>query len=553
MVASSVSGRSLLPLVLLAAQPCVASFVSTLPAGAQDMFNQSMSYLDTLYDPEAHYLYDVSQGTQTSLNHEVRASAWYAIGLLARNNGSDVEEAMQIIRNVIGGQFKDPKDQWYGTYQKEPEEPTVGSAAYPADMYDSWDPNWRGFIGTAFIQGLEDFGDLIEPEVEQLMLESLHNNTVGDSYRVGGVDGDNLYPAYSNPSIMRAFVSGWTGRRLGEANMTQAGEDYAQEIIDLFNRANTLSEFNSGTYAGVSMYALSLWARYMPANESVMGREGPRMLKDTWNSVTNLYHAGLKNSAGPWDRTYGYDMTRYLSILALHIWNLVGREASPLMDKPYAMGHSGDYAYAPLIAIMAPFHNEVVPEEAVSRLTVFPGEHTVETSAFSPPYDEYPRNISAWLSDKLTIGGSTFNETELGGPALNPNTWSPAVVQWDASADNSSKLEVGWLKWYSTEVSLIADVAPGVLNLTYPYGDAGSIFSFMVSPSKGVPDVAGWEDVKGVSVNVTGNANLTYEIAFHGAYGGSGETVNDFEFWNFTYYMPDGFEGTPNLVLEFDV
>lgn len=109
---ASVSGRSLLPLALLAAQPCVASFVSTLPAGAQDMFNQSMSYLDTLYDPEAHYLYDVSQGTQTSLNHETRASAWYAIGLLARNNGSDVNEAMQIIRNVIGGQFKDPKDQW---------------------------------------------------------------------------------------------------------------------------------------------------------------------------------------------------------------------------------------------------------------------------------------------------------------------------------------------------------------------------------------------------------------------------------------------------------
>lgn len=28
---------------------------------------------------------------------------------------------------------------------------------------------------------------------------------------------------------------------------------------------------------------------------------------------------------------------------------------------------------------------------------------------------------------------------------------------------------------------------------------------------------------------------------------------SDFEFWNFTYYMPEGFEGTPNLVLEFDV
>ncbi|EKG21698.1 hypothetical protein MPH_00962 [Macrophomina phaseolina MS6] len=510
------------------------------------MFNMSMSWLDTLYDPKAFYLYDVSQGTQTSLNHETRASAWYAIGLLARNNGSDVENALQIIQNVIAGQFKDPEDQWFGDYQKYPEEPTVGTALYPADIYDSWDPNWRGFIGTAFIQGLEDFSDLIPQDVQDLMLESLHNNTVGDSYRVGGVDDDNLYPAYSNPSIMRAFVSGWTGRRLGEANMTQAGEDYAAEIVELFNRANTLSEFNSGTYAGVSMYALSLWARYMP-EDSIMGKEGTRMLQDTWNSVTSLYHAGMKNSAGPWDRTYGYDMNRYLSILALHIWNLVGREASPLIDKPYAMGHSGDYAYAPLIAIMAPFHNEIVPEDAVKQLTVFPGEHTVVTSAFSPPYDVYPRNITTWLSDSITIGGSTFNETRLGGPALNPNTWSPAVVQWDAGN------QVGWLKWYSTEASLIADVSPGVLNLTYPHGNSSSVFSFMVSTFKGHYDVASWDDVQGVKVNVTGNANLTYTLGFHGAYGGSGETVNDFEFWNFTYLMPEDFEGTPNLVLSFDV
>lgn len=540
------SRRSLVSLLLLGAQPCVSSFVSTLPAGAQDMFNMSMSWLDTLYDPEAYYLYDVSQGTQTSLSHETRASAWYAIGLLARNDGKDVENALQIIQNIIAGQFKDPKDQWYGDYQKYPEEPTVGTAYYPADIYDSWDPNWRGFIGTAFIQGLEDFSDLIPEDVQDLMLESLHNNTVGDSYRVGGVDDDNLYPAYSNPSIMRAFVSGWTGRKIGEANMTQAGEDYAAEIVELFNRANTLSEFNSGTYAGVSMYALSLWARYMPA-DSIMGKEGTRMLQDTWNSVTSLYHAGMKNSAGPWDRTYGYDMNRYLSILALHIWNLVGREASPLIDKPYAMGHSGDYAYAPLIAIMAPFHNEVVPEDAVKQLTVFPGEHTVETSAFSPPYDVYPRNITTWLSDSITIGGSTFNETRIGGPALNPNTWSPAVVQWDAGN------QVGWLKWYSTEASLIADVSPGVLNLTYPYGNNTSVFSFMVSTFKGHYDLASWDDVQGVKVNVTGNANLTYSLQFQGAYGGAGETVNDFEFWNFTYLMPEDFEGTPNLVLSFDV
>jgi hypothetical protein len=220
----------------------------------------------------------------------------------------------------------------YGDYQKEPEEPTVGTAAYPPNIYNSWDPNWRGFIGTAFIIALEEFPHLITPEVTSLLLESLYNNTVGDSYRVGGVDTDNLYPSYSNPSIMRAFVSGWTGRKLGEANMTASGEKYADAIISLFDRADTLSEFNSGTYAGVSMFALTLWSKYMP-DDSVMGINGPSMVQHTWESIASLYHAGLKNVAGPWDRTYGYDMNKYLSILALHIWGVIGKDAAPINKK----------------------------------------------------------------------------------------------------------------------------------------------------------------------------------------------------------------------------
>jgi hypothetical protein len=131
---------------------------------------------------------------------------------------------------------------------------------------------------------------------------------------------------------MRAFVSGWTGRRLKESNFTAAGELYAGEIIDLFNRANTLSEFNSGTYTGVSLYALSLWAKYMPS-ESLMGQNGVRMIQETWKSVSQLWHPDLKNVAGPWDRSYGYDMNKYLSLLALHLWSIIGKDKSSMNDR----------------------------------------------------------------------------------------------------------------------------------------------------------------------------------------------------------------------------
>lgn len=131
---------------------------------------------------------------------------------------------------------------------------------------------------------------------------------------------------------MRAFTAGWTGRRLNDSNMTTSGENYATAILDLFNRADTLSEFNSGTYTGVSLFALSLWSKYMP-DDSVMKQNGPRMMKHTWEAVSQLWHPQLKNIAGPWDRSYGFDMNRYLSLMALHFWNIIGKENSSIIQE----------------------------------------------------------------------------------------------------------------------------------------------------------------------------------------------------------------------------
>lgn len=59
-------------------------------------------------------------------------------------------------------------------------------------IYNSWDPNWRGFIGTTLMVVYEEFRHLLPNDVQDLILESMYNNTIGDSYRVGGVDDDNL-------------------------------------------------------------------------------------------------------------------------------------------------------------------------------------------------------------------------------------------------------------------------------------------------------------------------------------------------------------------------
>lgn len=67
---------------------------------------------------------------------------------------------------------------------------------------------------------------------------------------------------------------------------------YAQEIIDLFDRNNTLSEFNSGTYTGVSLYGLTLWCKYLP-EDSIMAQHGPTMVQYTWSVIKNLSRADI--------------------------------------------------------------------------------------------------------------------------------------------------------------------------------------------------------------------------------------------------------------------
>ncbi|KAF0322807.1 hypothetical protein RB213_007968 [Colletotrichum asianum] len=528
-------------LLALVGTATASSYVANLSTNAQGLLNESMAWMDQYYDRSAGYLYDF--GSASALRHETRSSVWYALGLLARNNGDDAAEAEKIITNTIAGQFKVESEQWYGDYQKYDGEPYVGSENYPGSIYNSWDPNWRGFVGTTLIMALEEFPHLLSNDTQDLILASLHNTTKGDEYRVGGVDDDNLYPAYSNPAIMRALVSGYTGHKLGDANMTQSGENYAQEIIDLFDRANTLSEFNSGTYTGVSLFGLILWSKYLPEN-SIMTQKGPQMLTDTWKAVAQLWNPSMKNMAGPWDRAYGYDMNRYVSLMALWFWALIGKENSSLISAPQVMSHAADYAWAPLFAVLADYHQSLLPEGLVANLTTFSGDHFFTASTYYPPYDYVPRNITSWLSENLTIGAESFNENVIGGPSENQASFNPAVIQWNTGN------EISFISLYPTEMALDVAVEANKLTLTYPNGTADSIFSFVVGTFIKKPTVAGWADVQGLNVSVSGNINETYALSFAGEYGGSDSMIRDFEFWNFTYSMPAGFEGAPTVTLD---
>jgi hypothetical protein len=91
-----------------------ASQLASMSANAQEMFDQSMEWLDRFYDPAVGYLVDVS--ALQAMDHNTRSSSWYAVGLLARAEGDDIQEAEKVINAIISGQFTDPRQQWYAPY-----------------------------------------------------------------------------------------------------------------------------------------------------------------------------------------------------------------------------------------------------------------------------------------------------------------------------------------------------------------------------------------------------------------------------------------------------
>jgi hypothetical protein len=127
MFSHAVKGCSL----LLALGLSAASGASAVELGenAQTLFDESMGFLDQIYDADAGYLsyfyWPLAAG-----KHETRSSIWYASGLLQRNEDSDIDEAVKIITNIIGDQEKNVSAQWYGDYTVYPEQPLVGSPAY---------------------------------------------------------------------------------------------------------------------------------------------------------------------------------------------------------------------------------------------------------------------------------------------------------------------------------------------------------------------------------------------------------------------------------------
>lgn len=139
-----------------------------------------------------------------------------------------------------------------------------------------------------------------------------------------------LPATYTNIALMKAYMLIFAGTRFNQPAWISGGEGLAEEIYELFQETGCFEEYNSPTYYGVDLFALGMWVTY--SSFPRLQELGRKMEGALWAEIGNFYHAGLMNLCGPFDRTYGIDMRKYVTPVGVTLRMVLGREKAPLPD-----------------------------------------------------------------------------------------------------------------------------------------------------------------------------------------------------------------------------
>lgn len=344
----------------------------------------------------------------------VRASVWYATGLLLRQSEGDIARAVRLIESVMTYQFDEPDAVYHGTFFRYRGEP---HPRHNPTIWRGYDPNWHEFICTVFIILLKDFGETLPHTLQNKMQHSILLAAEGAFER-------KVAAEYTNISLMSAFLLDYAGAISNKSEWRDYALGQAHEINNLFNRYKTYNEYNSPTYYGVDFFALALWREY--GATSIYRELGATMEAELWRDMAQFYHADMRNICGPYDRSYGMDMTDYIAVAALWIAAALPTEFAPLPDVDQPFNHANDYFFVPLVALVG----TKPPQDVMPHLTTFQGERLLERTI------EPNREATAWLSEKLMLGAEADNLNE-----TRTNQFHPATAHWQAS-DGS----IAWIR-----------------------------------------------------------------------------------------------------------
>src|SRR5262249_27160273 len=325
--------------------------------------------------------------------------------------------ARQAVGALLAYQFDTPGQPYHGTWYRSPHEPPP-PAENPV-IWQDYDPNWREFIGTALALMLIEYEPLLPADLVRRVDVALQRAIVGTLER-------DVPASYTNIALMTAFLLQFGALRFGQPAWTSAAERLAAEVLRRFRINGTFDEYNSPTYYGIDLYALALWRSY--AASALLRAAGAEMETALWRDIALFYHAGMRNVAGPYDRSHDRDIRRYVACLGMWIFPAPSSERAPFPDLTAPLEPGWDFAVAPVFALVA----LQMPEDARPHFVAFQNPRQIERVIAADPR----RVATAWVAERVMLGAEDSSSSHRAGEQFHP-----ATIHWLIMDDT-----VGWIR-----------------------------------------------------------------------------------------------------------
>jgi hypothetical protein len=282
------------------------------------------------------------------------------------------------------------------------------------------------FIGTTFAMILIEFPDRISPELGQRMYEAIDRSIEGE------IAEGRLVPSYSNIALMYGSLWDFAAVHDKRDDWKKQSTAWTESVYRLFKQNDAFSEYNSPTYCGVDLYGLALWRDYGSTDR--MRTIGSEMEAALWRELANYYQPALRNISGPYDRSYGMDMERYVSVVGVWMRTALDAQVAPLPNPKATTDHLPDLWFAPHFAILG----TRIPQDALSKMKTFEGEHLIHKQI------DKQRVATAWIGNDVIFGGEATSKTKDAGTTTQ---FHPATVQWRTPSG-----EIGWVQLVQSPV-----------------------------------------------------------------------------------------------------
>jgi hypothetical protein len=426
--------------------------------------------------------------------------------------------------------------------------PTYIGDLYPQQIYATYDPNWRAFIGSALVQAVAEFEHLLDPQLVKDVEASLARAAVGEMRR-NGTAPDNLILGYTNPQLMGTMMIGWLGERLSNQTFIDEANTRGEQIYELFsaNGSNTFTEYNCPTYYGIDIFGLAAAIKYGPKNSS-LSKHAPSMLAELFKDIAEHYNPYLGNMAGPYDRAYSRDMPTHSAILGQFWWGLYGYEKAPLPWK----GNDDfryDLAQGPSLALLMSTVKSSISSEVEKKLfTPLTGERLLRKMIRDDLKTDTVRQADSWLSNEMMIGGQTLAESVNRG-----KQFTPAIVHWASDPSHKPFPYGGWFSLYPTASTISTTVNARSLTISYPNTtqEGTNVFIYMIS---GIPPpwnlagnvVNGFSNLPCLSVNVSAPGLEQQPTNYWD------NVISNHYYYNVTYVVPANYSGVPTMGFELE-